>query len=79
MTVIQEPERSKLYRRIRTLLGAPVRGVELEDEQMDSLMELAIGDYTQYVLNWLIDAQWTSLNGLNLDERSVANALITVS
>ena len=79
MTVIQEPERSKLYRRIRNLLGAPVRGVELEDEQMDALLELAIGDYTQYVLNWLIDDQWTSLNGLNLDERSVANALITRS
>lgn len=79
MAIIQEPERSRLYRRIRNLLGAPVRGVELEDEQMDSLMELAIGDYTQYVLNWLIDSQWTSLNGLNLDERSVANALITRS
>jgi hypothetical protein len=76
-SIIQEPERSKLYRRIRTLLGAPVRGVELEDEQMDSLMELAIGDYTQYVLDWLIESQWTSLYGINMDERSVANALIT--
>jgi len=76
MAVIQEPERSKLYRRVRNLLGAPVRGVELEDEQMDALMELAIGDYTQYVLNWLIDSQWTSLYGMNLDEQSVANALV---
>jgi len=79
ISVIQEPERSRLYRRIRTLLGAPVRGVELEDEQMDSLMELAVGDYTQYVLDWLIESQWTSLYGINLDERSVANALITRS
>ena len=76
MAIIQEPERSKLYRRVRNLLGAPVRGVELEDEQMDALMELAIGDYTQYVLNWLIDSQWTSLYGMNLDEQSVANALV---
>jgi hypothetical protein len=79
ITIIQEPERSKLYRRIRNLLGAPVRGVEIEDEQMDSLMELAVGDYTQYVLDWLIESQWTSLYGINLDERSVANALVTRS
>ena len=39
MAIIVEPERSKLYRRIKALLGAPVRGVELEDEQMDSLFE----------------------------------------
>jgi hypothetical protein len=79
MSIIVEPQRSQLYRRIRNLLGAPLRGVELEDEQMDSLMELSIGDYTQYVLNWLIDSQWTSLYGINLDERSVTNALVTRS
>ncbi len=54
MAIIVEPERSKLYRRIKALLGAPVRGVELEDEQMDSLLELSIGDYEQYILDWLI-------------------------
>ena len=75
MAIIIEPERSKLYRRIRTLLGAPVRGVELEDEQMDSLLELAIGDYEQYILDWLIEAQWTSLYGMNLDEQSLSRAL----
>ena len=32
-TIIQEPERSKLYKRIRNLLGAPLRSVELEDEE----------------------------------------------
>ena len=79
MSIIVEPQRSQLYRRIRNLLGAPLRGVELEDEQMDSLMELSIGDYTQYVLNWLIDSQWTSLYGINLDERSVTKALVTRS
>ena len=75
MAIIVEPERSKLYRRIRTLLGAPVRGVELEDEQMDSLLELSIGDYEQYILDWLIEAQWTSLYGMNLDEQSLTRAL----
>ena len=76
-TIIAEPERSKLYTKVKHLLGAPVRGVELLDEQMDSYMDFAIGDYSQYVLDWLIETQWTSLAGLNLDLNSVAKALIT--
>ena len=77
MAIIPEPERTQLYTRIRHLLGAPLRSVELEDEQLDSLLQLAIDDYAQYILDWLIESQWTSLYGLNLDTQSVANALIT--
>ena len=77
MPVIPEPERSKIYTRIKHLLGAPLRSVELEDEQMDSLMELAIGDYEEYILQWLIDSQWVNLVNLNMTEKSVARALVT--
>jgi hypothetical protein len=79
MSAINEPQRSKLYTRIKHLLGAPLRGVEITDEMMDSLMELSIQDYAQYVNDWLIEAQWTSLYGLNLDEQSVTRAFITRS
>jgi hypothetical protein len=77
MAVIPEPERSRIYTRIKHLLGAPLRSVELEDEMMDSLMELSIGDYEEYVLQWLIDSQWVNLVNLNMTERSVARALVT--
>lgn len=77
MPVIPEPERSKIYTRIKHLLGAPLRSVELEDEMMDSLMELSIGDYEEYILQWLIDSQWVNLVNLNMTERSVARALVT--
>lgn len=77
MPVIAEPERSKLYTRIKHLLGAPIRSVEVEDEMMDSLMELSIGDYEQYILDWLIESQWVNLVNLNMTTQSVANALIT--
>lgn len=79
MSIIIEPQRTKLYTRIRHLLGAPIRGVELEDEMLDSLLELSVEDYSQYVNDWLIEAQWTSLYGLNQDTQSVAKALITRS
>lgn len=77
MAVIPEPERSQIYTRVKHLLGAPLRSVELEDEMMDSLMELAIGDYEEYILQWLIDSQWVNLVNLNMNEKSVARALVT--
>jgi hypothetical protein len=79
MAVIPEPERSDLYRKVRHLLGAPLRSVELEDEQMDTLLEFSIGEYAQYVQDWLIESQWTSLYNLNLDTQSLSRAFITKS
>ena len=79
MSAITEPQRSKLFTRIKHLLGAPIRGVEITDEMMDSLLELSIQDYAQYVNDWLIESQWTSLYGLNLDEQSLTKAFISRS
>jgi hypothetical protein len=79
VVIINEPDRSKLYKRIRNLLGAPLRSVELEDEMMDSLLELSIEDYEQHVQDWLIESQWSSVYGLNLDEQSITRALSTRS
>jgi len=79
MSVILEPQRTKLYTRIKHLLGAPIRSVEVTDEMLDSLLELSIQDYAQYVNDWLIESQWTSLYGLNLDEESVTRAFVTRS
>ncbi len=77
MAALPEPERTRIYTRIKHLLGAPLRSVELEDEMMDSLMELSLGDYEEYVLQWLIDSQWVNLVNLNMNEKSVARALVT--
>lgn len=79
MSIISEPERSALYQKIRHLLGAPLRSVELEDEQMDTLLEFSIDDYSQYVQDWLIESQWTSLYNLNLDTQSLSKAFVTKS
>jgi hypothetical protein len=77
MAAIPEPERSRIYTRIKHQLGAPLRSVELEDEMMDSHMELSLGDYEEYILQWLIDSQWVNLVNLNMNEKSVARALVT--
>jgi hypothetical protein len=79
MSIINEPERSKFYQKVRHLLGAPLRSVELEDEMMDTLLEYSIDEYSQYVQDWLIESQWTSLYNLNLDTQSLSRAFITKS
>ena len=79
MAIINEPERSQFYQKVRHLLGAPLRSVELEDEMMDTLLEYSIDEYSQYVQDWLIESQWTSLYNLNLDTQSLSRAFITKS
>lgn len=79
MPVITEPHRSELYRKVRHLLGAPLRSVEIDDEQMDTLLEFSIDDYSEQIQNWLTESQWTSLYNLNLDTQSLSKAFVTKS
>lgn len=76
-TVISGEDREKLFTQVLHLLGAPVRGIELTEEQMDSLLELAVSEYEQYVNDWLIESQWTSLANINVETQSLARAFVT--
>ncbi len=78
-TVITHTDKDKLYTQIFHLLGMPVRGVELTEEQMDSFLELSINDYEQYVHNWLIESQWSSLVNVDVDTVSLSRAFTTRS
>lgn len=76
-TVISVSEKEKLYSQILHLLGMPVRGVELTEEQMDSFLEMSVNEYEQYVSDWLIESQWSSLVGLDVDNESLTRAFTT--
>ena len=56
-------------------MGAPLRSVELTDEMLSVLLEISIEDYAQYVQEWLIEHQWQSLLGQNIDTTDMAFAL----
>ena len=79
MSIISEPERSDLYKKVKHVLGAPLRSVELEEEQMDTLLEFSIDEYSQYVQDWLTESQWTNLYNLNMDTQSLSKAFTTRS
>lgn len=74
-TVISGSEREKLFTQALHLLGMPVRGVELTEEQMDTFIELAVSEYEQFVNDWLVESQWSSLAGLDMDTQSLTRAL----
>ena len=50
-----------LFRTVRTMLGAPIRPVQLEDEQLCDLLDVAIGDYSEKVQNWVLETQWLNV------------------
>lgn len=69
-----------LFRIVKTKLGAPVRKIQLTDEQLCDLLEVCVGDYAEKVQNWVIQSQWTSLYGKNvLNPQEIAYALTTRS
>ena len=59
--MVLSEEVKNLFRITRSLLGAPIRAVQLEDEQLCDLLEIAIGDYSSYVQNWVIETQWLNM------------------
>ena len=68
-------EKQGLFTKVKHLLGAPLRKIELDDEQMCSLLGVAIEDYAMYVQDWLIEHQWSSLLGQNASKTDIAFAL----
>ena len=52
-----------LFKLVRTKCGAPIRPVQLEDEQLCSLLEGAVGDYAVHVQNFVIESNWLNMYG----------------
>ena len=64
-----------LFHKCRLVLGAPIMEVELTDEQLCALLELAIEDYAERTQNWVIEQQWSNMYGKNLSNIDLAYAL----
>lgn len=72
---VSTEERDKIFRQFRHSLGAPLRQIELTDDQLCTLLEISIEDYAQYVQEWLIEHQWQSLLGINIDTTDMSFAI----
>jgi len=56
-------EIKELFSSVRMALGAPVRSVELTDEQLCSLLAFSLQDYAERVQNEIITNNWLSFYG----------------
>ena len=56
-----------LFRIVRVALGAPVRSIQLDDDQLCALLEIAVGNYAEKVQNWIIQANWLNFNGKSIN------------
>ena len=77
--MVLDKEKEKLFKQVKTAIGAPIRKVELTDDQLCDLLELAIGDYAQVVQNFIIENNWATLfgkkTGLEMSNQEIAFAL----
>lgn len=75
MAVALTEEMKTLFRKVRSELGAPVRSVELTDDQLCDLFANAVDDYAEKVQNWLTSVQWVSLYGKSVTNLDMTYAL----
>ena len=50
-----------LFKLVRTTMGAPIRKIQLTDEQLCDLLEIAVGDYAAAVQNWVTEVNWMNM------------------
>lgn len=72
---ISSEDKGRIFEQFRVSMGAPIRQIELTDDMLCVLLDIAIEDYAQYVQEWLIEHQWQSLLGKNIDTTDMAFAL----
>jgi hypothetical protein len=68
-------DKDKIFKQFKHSLGAPIRNVELLDEQLCTFLEIATEDYSMYVQDWLIEHQWQSVLGKNVNTTDMAFAM----
>ena len=68
-------DKKKLFRIVRNKLGAPVRKIQLTDEQLCDLLEISVGNYAERVQNFIIENNWASLYGKDMSNTDIAYAL----
>lgn len=72
---VSTSDKDRLFLQFRTSLGYPTRQIELTNDQLSILLDIAIEDYAKEVQDWLIEHQWQSLLGHNITNTDMAFAL----
>lgn len=69
------PEIEKMFKEFRSLCGAPIRAIQVTDDQLCDILDFVKGAYAEKVQNWLIEQNWAGLYGKNISNLDFAYAL----
>lgn len=72
---VSNKDKEKIFRQFRHSLGAPLRQIEVTDDQLCTLLEMSIETYSEYVQEFLIEHQWQSIYGQNITTTDMAFAM----
>lgn len=72
---ISNEDKARIFQQFRVSMGNSVGQMELNDDGLCVLLEKAVEDYAQYVQEWLIEHQWLSIYGKNIDVTDMAFAM----
>lgn len=64
-----------LFKKWKSLMGAPVMEVEITDDQLCDLLECAISDFSQITNDYIIESNFMSLYGRDMSKTDIAYAL----
>lgn len=70
-----DEEKATLFRQVKVKLGFPMRKIEISDDMLCDLLDLAVGDYAERVQNFIIENNWASLYGKNITNTDLAYAM----
>jgi len=79
MALITTVDKNKLFLQVKHEMGFPLVPFEIEDEMMDSYLEMVIEDYSSFVNSWLIQQQWIGLEGVSIESSEFLSAFTTKS
>lgn len=70
-----DKETQQLFKFVRTKLGAPIRTIQLTDDQLYDLLQMCVADYAKEIQDWLAENQWSSLYGKEISTTDFTYAL----
>lgn len=72
--MVLDDEKRALRDSVFALYGAPIRKIEIEDEQFCNLLSLSVADYAERVQNFIIENNWANFYGKDLNNIDLAYA-----
>lgn len=61
--MVIDDEKRELFKLVRSKLGAPIRKVELTDDMLCDLLEIAQKNFSEKTLNFIITSNWAMMYG----------------